>query len=181
MNEFDLYDSLTMPLSNDQELRIALEKVLYNIPLTPRDKILLGRDHPIKEIDGYVLKTNCVYRAVSVNTYNRYLETGYIYGVNEDDEYEEILIDGKLFNNNKGVDWFLGGVCLKYGEVIIECPALKEYFVPAYDNGTHLSFDPLVRHMKSSGYKNAVPMSLVRLIRHPNINVNLEEVNYKKE
>ena len=88
----------------------------------------------------------------------------------------EYIQDGQRFNNNKGVDWYLGGVSLRYGNVIIECPASKEYFCPAYDNGCHLSMNPTVRHMKSSGYINPVPMSMVRLIKHPNISIDIDEI-----
>lgn len=177
MNDFENYDANFMPLSNEKELRMAQEKVLNNIPLSVKEKIILGRDHPVKIIDGYMLKSDCVYRAISEELYNKYLELGYVYGTSEDDEYIEYLENGKTFNNNRGVDWYLGGVCLRYGNVIIECPARKEYFVPAIDNGCHLSADPTVRHMKSSGYKNPVPMSIVRLIKHPNISINLSELD----
>lgn len=92
------------------------------------------------------------------------LNTGFIYGNSETDEYEEYIENGHVYNNNKGVDWYLGGIEPSYGEYIIACPAYKEYFIPAYDNGNHLSINPMVRHMKSSCYKNPVPMSLVKLI-----------------
>lgn len=177
MDEFENYDAKDMPLSSEPELRLVQEKILNNVPLSLREKMLLGRDHPIKNIDGYELKSNCVYRAINEELYNKYLELGFVYGTSEDDEYIEYMENGQYFNNNRGVDWYLGGVSLRYGDVIIECPASKEYFVPARDNGCHLSADPSVRHMKSSGYKNPVPMSMVKLIRHPYIpvdNINSE-------
>ena len=133
--------------------------------------MLSGRDHPVKNIDGYELKSDCVYRAISEELYDKYLELGYIYGHSKDDEYMEYELNGKIYNNNGGVDWYLGGVSLRYGSVIIECPAYKEYFVPAFDNGCHLSCDPTVRHMKSSGYKNPVPMDMVKLIKHPHMEI----------
>ena len=176
MNDFENYDSSVMPLSNEPEWRLVQEKILNNIPLSLKEKILLGRDHPVKNIDGYELKSNCVYRAISEELYNRYLELGFIYGTSEADEYVEYTEKVKDFNNNRGVDWYLGGVSLRYGNVIIECPASKEYFVPARDNGCHLSADPSVRHMKSSGYKNPVPMNMVRLIKHPNILIDINEL-----
>lgn len=165
----ELYNALEMPLSSNKELRMAQEKIINNIELNFREKLLLGRDHPIKNIDGYELKSDCVYRAISEELYDKYLELGYIYGNSKDDEYIEYEEAGKIYNNNRGVDWYLGGVSLRYGNVIIECPAYKEYFVPAYDNGCHLSFDPTVRHMKSSGYKKPVPFDMIKLIKHPNI------------
>ena len=99
-----------MPLSNEPDLRIAQEKILNEVPLTMKEKMILGRDHPIKIIDGYELKSDCVYRAISEELYNKYLELGFIYGTDEDDEYVEYIEDGKTFNNNRGVDWYLGGV-----------------------------------------------------------------------
>lgn len=49
----------------------------------------------------------------------------------------------------------------KYGDVILECPAYKEYFVPAMDNGCGMANDPTIRHMKSSGYKKPILMSMI--------------------
>lgn len=167
----DRYNALEMPLSSDEELKVAQEKILNNVELSLREKMLSGRDHPVKNIDGYELKSDCVYRAISEELYDKYLELGYIYGHSKDDEYMEYELNGKIYNNNMGVDWYLGGVSLRYGSVIIECPAYKEYFVPAFDNGCHLSCDPTVRHMKSSGYKNPVPMDMVKLIKHPHMEI----------
>ena len=175
MNESGIYNANLMPLSNEPALRIAQEKVLNNIPLSMKEKLILGRDHPVKNIDGYELRPDCVYRAISEDLYSKYLESGFIYGTSPDDEYIEYEENGEKFCNNKGVDWYLGGVCLRYGDVIIECPASSDYFFPARDNGCHLSADPNVRHMKSSGYKNPVPMSMIRLIRHPKILIDLHE------
>ena len=53
MNENGNYDSKLMPLSNETDLRIAQEKILNEVPLTMKEKMILGRDHPIKIIDGY--------------------------------------------------------------------------------------------------------------------------------
>ena len=169
----DLYNVYQMPLSNNEDLRKAQIKVLSNIELTPKDKLLLGRDKTVKQIENYNLKEDHVYRLVDEETYNIYLESGYIYGHNKDDEYIEYEENGKIYNNNKGVDWYLGGTSLKYGTILLECPAYKEYFTPSYDNGCHMSFDPYVRHMKSSGYKNPVPMNLVKVM-------NLKEENIQK-
>lgn len=176
MNEFENYDANLMPLSNDPELRLIQEKVINGISLNLKEKILLGRDYPVRQIDGYELKSDCVYRAISEELYQKYIEAGFIYGIDKDDEYLEYTENGQHFNNNKGVDWYLGGVSLRYGNVIIECPASRKYFIPAYDNGCHLSANPKVRHMKSSGYKNPVPMNMVRLIKHPHIFVDINEL-----
>ncbi len=177
MENFDVYNVNEMDLSADFERRIVQEKILNGIELSLKEKLLAGRDHTIKNIDGYELKPNCVYRAISEEMYNRYLEMGFIYGVSTDDEYIEYQENGKVYNNNRGVDWYLGGVCLRYGNVVIECPASKEYFIPAFDNGCHLSYDPMVRHMKSSGYKNPVPMNMVRLIKYPNMTIDIKELD----
>lgn len=171
------YNANEMPLSNKPDLREAQEKLIKGVELSFKDKLILGRDHPIKNIDGYELKPNCVYRAISEELYNEYLEKGYIYGYDINDEYQEYTENGQTYNNNKGVDWYLGGVDLKYGTVIIECPASKEYFIPAFDNGSGMALDPTVRHMKSSGFKKPVPMSMVRLIKHPNIKIDINELN----
>lgn len=168
MDENKCYNSHLMPLSMEKELRIAQEKIINGEEITMREKVLLGRDHPVKCLGNYVLKPNCVYRAVSKEQFNKYLEWGYIYGNDENDEYIEKEENGQIYNNNRGVDWYLGGVSLRYGEVIIECPALNQYFTPAYDNGCHLSFDPTVRHMKSSGFKNPVPVSMIKVIKYEN-------------
>lgn len=172
------YDVNLLDLSQTQELRLVQEKVLNNVPLTMREKVIIGRDYTVSEINDYKLKSDHAYRAVSKSTYEIYLELGFIYGLGEDDEYIEYEENGIIYNNNKGVDWYLGGACLKYGEVVIECPAYKEYFTLAYDNGCHLSYDPLVRHIKSSGFKNPVPVDLVKVIKHPDY--TLEENNIKR-
>lgn len=162
MNE--LYDVRTMPLSQNIELKTAQEKILNNVPLTLKDKLLLGRDNTITQLGSYEFLPNYVYRCISKELYEIYLKTGYIYGNSENDEYEEYIENGHVYNNNKGVNWYLGGIEPSYGEYIIACPAYKEYFTPAYDNGNHLSINPMVRHMKSSGYKKPVPMNLVKLV-----------------
>ncbi len=177
MKENEYYNSNLMPLSMDRNLRIAQEKIINGEKISLKEKILLGRDHPVKIIGNYLLKPNCVYRAISKELYNKYLEYGYIYGNDENDEYIEYEKNGQIYNNNRGVDWYLGGVSLRYGEVIIECPALKQYFTPAYDNGCHLSFDPTVRHMKSSGFKNPVPVSMIKVIKYENNIIEEEKMH----
>ena len=156
-----MYNANEMPLSNREELKDIQIKVLNNIPITIGERLKLGRDKVVREINGYQLKPNCVYRAISQRTLEKYQEYGYIVGNDREDEYVEYIKDVKIYNNNRGVDWYLGGAAPGYGEIILECPAYKEYFIPAYDNGSGMALDPLVRHMKSSGAKNPVPLSMI--------------------
>ena len=157
----ELYNALTMPLSNNPKLQTVQEKIIKGEPLTMSDKMIAGRDHPVKELAGYQLKPDHAYRAISEELFELYKKKGYVCGANPDDEYQEFEENGKIFNNNQGVDWYLGGVALKYGDIILECPADKEYFVPAYDNGCGMSFDPTVRFLKSSGAKKPIPITML--------------------
>lgn len=99
-----------MPLSNRPNLRIAQEKVLRNEELSLGEKLIIGRDHPIKELNGYKLKKDHAYRAVSKELFDIYKQTGIIFGTDENDEYMEYIENGQHFNNNRGVDWYLCGV-----------------------------------------------------------------------
>ena len=157
----ELYNAAEMPLSSDERIRTAQMKFLNGQPLTLGERIVLGRDTIIKKYADFEFKPDHCYRAVSAGAYEYYMKMGMIMGASEDDEYEEYMQDGKLFNNNRGVDWYLGGACLRYGDIIIECPADKEYFQPAFDNGNGLSADPSVKFMKSSGFKKPIPMSMI--------------------
>lgn len=157
----ELYNAQAMPLSNDPKLKAVQEKILRGEPLSVMEKVTAGRDQTIRDLAGYKLKSDHCYRAVSEKMFQLYQEKGFIVGTGADDEYQEYVENGKTFNNNKGVDWYLGGVALKYGDIILECPADKEYFTPADDNGTHLSFDPNVRFLKSSGAKKPIPMTMI--------------------
>lgn len=157
----ELYNSHEMPLSNDPKLKQVQEKLLRGESLSIFDKMIAGRDHPVKEINGYQLKPDHCYRAISEKLFNIYKEKGFIVGTGEDDEYQEKIVDGNIYNNNKGVDWYLGGAEPRYGEIVLECPADKEYFVPANDNGCGMSYDPTVRFLKSSGAKKPIPVSMI--------------------
>lgn len=149
----ELLDSKKLPLSGDYNLKIAQNKFLNGETLSLSEKMIIGRDKTIKEIANYHFKSNCVYRAVNKETLITYLTNNKIFsGIG--DEYQEMV-------NNKGIDWYLGGACLKYGDWIIECPASKEYFTLARDIGCGMAIDPLVRFVKSSGYVNPVPSSLI--------------------
>ncbi len=177
----NLYNSRTMPLSNDERLRTVQEKIIRGENLTLTDKIIVGRDHPVKVINGYELKSDHAYRVVSEKMFEIYIEKGMIIGTGTDDEYLEYEQDGKIYNNNKGVDWYLGGAELKYGDIVLECPADKEYFIPAFDNGCGMSFDPTVRFLKPSGAKRPIPISMitrvfsVKQIKERNNQLNMEE------
>ena len=157
----ELYNSENMPLSNNPQLRAVQEKIINGEQLTISDKRIAGRDHPIKKIYGYQLKPDHAYRAVSYELYEMYKANGMIIGLEENDEYQEYEENGIIRNNNKGINWYLGGVALKYGDVVLECPANKEYFVPAYDNGCGMAFDPTIRFLKSSGSKNPIPINMI--------------------
>jgi len=170
----ELYNANDMPLSSDEKKRIAQEKAIRGEPLGIMEKVILGRDPIIKEYNGYIFKPDHCYRVISQSALKRYTEAGKIIGASETDEYEEYVAeDGKLYNNNRGVDWYLGGACLRYGTIIIECPADKRYFRPAWDNGNTTSMDPTVKFMKSSGYKNPVPLDMITNI----IEVGMENKN----
>ena len=80
----ELYNANEMPLSNNPELAEAQRKVLSRASLTMHDRLILGRDHPVKELCGYELKPDHCYRAISRNTFDIYMESGYIMGLSEE-------------------------------------------------------------------------------------------------
>ena len=183
----ELYNANNMPLSNNPKLKNVQEKIINGQSVTVMEKIIAGRDHPIKNLGNYNLKPDHAYRAVSEKLFNIYKEKGFIIGTGIDDEYEEHIENGQTINNNKGVDWYLGGVDLKYGAIIIECPADKEYFTPAFDNGNGMSYDPSVRFLKSSGAKKPIPMTMItnvfdaRELKQQNDKTNLESFKKVRE
>lgn len=124
----ELYNSENMSLSNNPQLRAVQEKIINGEQLTISDKRIAGRDHPIKEIYGYQLKPDHAYRAVSYELYEMYKANGMIIGLEENDEYQEYEENGIIRNNNKGINWYLGGVALKYGDVVLESHDLKMLF-----------------------------------------------------
>lgn len=156
-----LWNGKEMPLSMDNKKRKAQEKMMAGEKLSIEDKIALGgRDNKylIKEFNGYIFKPDCAYRVVERNVFNFYISCGYI--VRNIEEYIP-------FQNNGGVDWYLGGACLRYGgsdKIIIECPADKSFFVPTIDNGLGEISDPTIRHLKSSSKNNPIPIEMITTI-----------------
>lgn len=157
----ELYNARDIDLSNNPKRRELQERILRKENITLFEKSYVGRDNVIKEIDGYILKPDHCYRCVNEELYQKYQELGFIFGNSKDDEYAEYILDGRLCNNNKGVDWYLGGASPRYGNIILECPADKEYFTLASDNGNGMSLDPNVKFIKSSGYKKPIPLSMI--------------------
>ena len=159
----ELYDAKNMPLSSDSKIRMAQERYARG----ERFSTLLGRDQRKikKELGKYQCKTNHCYRAISQETYELYKNSGFISDnrPNSKEYMESVDENGKTFNNNSGIDWYLGGAAPggEYGMIIIECPADMNYFRPAIDNGTHMTIDPTVRHMKSSPKENPIPFSMI--------------------
>lgn len=155
------FDSRELPLSSDPKLCAVQEKFLRGESLSPLEKIY-DRDGAAitTNIDGYELKTDHAYRAVSKKLYNKYVQDGVI--TRDIDEY----IAG---HNNGGVDWYLGGAAAatrKYGDrqdniVVLECPADKDYFSLTVDNGNGMVIDPRIRHIKSSSREHPVPMNKI--------------------
>ena len=159
----ELYDAKNMPFSSNPNLRIAQERYARG----ERFPTLLGRDQGKikKELGKYQCKSNYCYRAISQETYELYRNVGFISDnrPNTKEYMESVDENGKAFNNNSGIDWFLGGAAPggEYGMIVIECPADMNYFQPALDNGCDLTIDPTVRHMKSSPKENPIPFSMI--------------------
>lgn len=159
----ELYDAKNMPFSSNPNLRIAQERYARG----ERFPTLLGRDQGKikKELGKYQCKSNYCYRAISQETYELYRNAGFISDnrPNTKEYMESVDENGNVFNNNSGIDWFLGGAAPggEYGMIVIECPADMNYFQPAFDNGCDLTIDPTVRHMKSSPKEKPIPFSMI--------------------
>lgn len=156
----DLYNVCDLPLSNDLEIRKIQEKQLNGEELTMQEKIRMackskgGRDHTIRKIGDYECKLNHCYRCISFDTLKIYQHKGFII-----DERKEEYVNGE---NNAGIDWYLGGACPnRYGYIIIECPAYKDYFTLTSNSCYGMSLDINVRHVKSSPSKKPIPFSLI--------------------
>lgn len=151
--ESGLYHRDHMPLADDSALREVQLRLLADMPLTIAQRLIAGRDTTTSDLGGYNTKPDHAYRAVSLEDLARCTEAGAVVGWEPGDEPGP--------ESNEGINWYLGGVSMKYGAVILEAPATPEYFVPAFDYGSGMAKDPRVRHMKSSGEANPIPMNLV--------------------
>ncbi len=158
--ETGLYHVDYMPPSNDEALRAIRDKQMAGEPLTTGESMRAGRDTTVDMIGEYELKPDHVYRAIGEAGLRAYMDSGMINSKGEEDDEFEI-------GNNKGIDWYLGAVALRYGTVILEAPADPAYFEPAIHNGHALAKNPRVRHMKSSGRRNPVPLEAVRVLPTP--------------
>lgn len=152
INKKGFIDGKLLPLSDDQVLRSAQQKIINGESLTLGEKIKAGRDKVTTKIGDYKLRSDHAYRAINSNALEEYAKTGRIY--RNIDEY----IPGE---NNGGIDWYLGGASTKYGNVVLECPAKPEYFTLASDYGSGMAQNPLVRHIKSSSQNNTIPFDNV--------------------
>lgn len=179
-NNENLYHIDTMPLSKIPKRQAAIDKLEKGEKLTLGDNLALGgRDHVVKEIDGYQLKPDHVYRVTDIKAWAEYVKHGKI--VSNKPEF-------KIGENNGGVDWYLGGSASPTGKyssgdntIIIEAPADKKYFTPSIDNGLGMADDYHVRHMKSSTQANPVPLSMVKVIKGQDVIDNWESVeSFKK-
>jgi hypothetical protein len=167
--ETGLYHTDYMPPADNEELRTLREKQLLGESLSMSELLRAGRDDTVDTIGEYELKPDHVYRAVGKEALEAYLLHGMVIAPGEaDDEF----IAGV---NNAGIDWFLGAAAPKYGTIVLETPADPSYFTPAHENGHALAKDPGVRHMKSSGRHNPVPMDRVRVIEVPPIKTSNSE------
>lgn len=135
-------------------MRSVREKQLAGEPLSINEAMQAGRDTTFGQFGEHQIRPDHVYRTVDEAGLAAYETAGAVTGQGEMDEFKE-------GENNHGVDWYLGGVATKYGDVILETPATPDYFEPAQDYGSKLAKDPKVRHMKSSGTLNPVPLEHV--------------------
>ena len=158
--ESGLYHVDHMPLPNDPARRAVIEKQLAGEQLSLGEMMQAGRDQTYNSLGGIEVKPDHVYRSVGSAGLHSYQEAGAVVGQNGDREFEP-------GNNNSGIDWYLGGIAPKYGngEVILEAPALPDYFEPSTHLGTGMAKDPKVRHFKSSPHAAPVPITYVNAYR----------------
>lgn len=157
----ELLDSLQLPLAEDPERRAAQEKRLAGKPLSMKEQ-LMERDtgSMVKTIAGRETRTDHAYRVVPLSQWEQeYMPSGKI-----SRNAAEFDPNGDEHASNGGVDWYLGGYSKRYGGkngtvVILEAPAVTSKFQPAQDNGTRMTLDPTIRHIKSSSKANPVELS----------------------
>lgn len=133
--------------------------------MTMLEKMEAGRDGIMYEWNGYKLRPDCCYRKITKEALKQYQESGFV----------DNNIDLKTMNRRDGtkikgrvdtVDWFLGATTPRYGDILIEAPALEEYFIPVENPGeSNMLTDTEAIHMHSSGIVSPIPMSEVRVIR----------------
>jgi hypothetical protein len=151
-----LYHTDHMPQPEDPSLRAVREKQLAGESLSIAESMQAGRDTTYSQFGEHPVKPDHVYRTIDQAGLQAYTEAGAVRGQGEMDEFKE-------GENNHGVDWYLGGVATRYGDIVLEMPATPDYFEPAHDHGAALAKDPKVRHMKSSGTNNPVPLEHVTI------------------
>ena len=156
------FDSTLLPRSEDEGLNAIHDKYHEGESLSVGEKMRAGRDTIVTSLGEIQMHTDAAYRSTGLDEILHHISTGRIEGVRgEGDEYHE-NDDGT--SNNNGVDWYLGGVAPRYGEFVIEVPARPDYFQLAFDNGTRLAQGGAARHVKSSGYRHPVPITMANVI-----------------
>lgn len=153
------------PLLNAHEIPLSevgkrvFERRQQGKVLSLRERLESGRDTVFvgEQIKGMVIKPDHAYRGVDEKTLLKYIQHGSVEGEHENPDIWSP--DG----GNKGIDWYLGGLALRYGNYIIETPAHADYFVVADEGGSALmANDPFVRHIKSEGgTSKSVPLSRI--------------------
>lgn len=159
LNKDGLYESSLMLPASDPSLRAIRDKQMAGTPLSLGEQLRAGRDDTLKQVGNVVMRPDYVYRAIGEDALIAYRAAGGVVS-----EGEGPLSEFAEGEGNGGVDWYLGAVAAKYGEHILEAPADPQYFVPADQHGHVTAKDPTVRHMKSSGRANPVPMNIVRVL-----------------
>lgn len=148
--------ALTLPLSTAGEN--LLNKLHAREPLTIKEKIDSGRDSVFvgREIPGIVFKPDHAYRMIDEATLEKYMREDSIEG--EHATPDIFTHEGEVAN--AGVDWYLGGACPRYGNIVIETPADMRKFVIADKDKNMMAKNPFVRHIKSQGGTElAIPLS----------------------
>lgn len=156
------FDAELMPRSQDDERNRIHDRFRQGEQLSVGEAIQNGRDRIVTALGEIDLRSDAVYRGISIDDLRRYAESGLVEGASDEDEYKE-SDDGSL-NNNAGVDWYLGGTAPRYGTIVLEVPARPDYFQPAVDNGTRLAAGGFARHFKSSGSQKPVPLAMVSVL-----------------